>query len=159
PPYDRPPYTHACGDFLLADRISMLGVRGFDEGIRSARLHLDSRFCLTAMDAGLSCNLIGQIFHINHARSFTVLGDAYPDAKYQWDGDLPYLNRRDWGLANYHWEEAGERQWRVRLPVTRKPALPTQLTPAESRAADAVTSRIIARKSEIRARLPEANVR
>jgi hypothetical protein len=159
PPYDRPPYTHACGDFLLADRLSMLGVRGFDEGIRSARLHLDSRFCMTAMDAGLNCNLIGQIFHINHTQSYTVLGDAYPDAKYQWDGGLPYLNPRNWGLADHQWVEAGERQWRVSRPATDKPAPPPQFTAAEIEAADAVTRRIIARKSYFRPNVPEADAR
>ncbi len=154
PPFDKPPYTHACGDFLLTDRLTMLGLRGFDESVRSARLHLDSRFCFTAMTADLSCNLIGQIFHINHTNSYTVLGEKYPDVRYQWDGDLPYLNPRDWGLADHNWEQGGERYWHVRPPAGGKPTIPARLSPAEIEAADAVTRRIITRKREIRPDAP-----
>jgi hypothetical protein len=132
----------------------MLGLRGFDESVRSARLHLDSRFCLTAMAVDLSCNLIGQVFHINHTNSYTVLGEKYPDVRYQWDGDLPYLNPRDWGLADHRWEQCGERYWHVRPPAGGKPTIPARLPPEEIEAADAVTRRIIARKREIRPDAP-----
>ncbi len=35
----------------MVDRATMNGLRGFDEGISFARLHLDSRFCYNAMAA------------------------------------------------------------------------------------------------------------
>jgi len=151
PPYDRAPYTHACGDFLLVDRLTMAGLRGFDEGIRFARMHLDSRFCRTAMYAGLDCKLIGRIFHINHTKSYTVLGEKYPDQQYDYELGLPYLNSRDWGLADYDWTQTGERLWRVScLQGFKEGGIPEQFTRAERQVVNEVTSRVFAaREAEV----------
>lgn len=150
PPYDAPPYTNACGDFILVNRLTMLGVRGYDESIRSARLHLDSRFCWTAMHAGLNCNLIGQIFHINHNKSYSVMMDDYPDLRYDADQDLPYLNPRIWGLAEYTWKQQGDRYWYVGNPSGDPAAIiPAQFSEDELDAINAVTRKIIRRRSEL----------
>jgi len=109
PPYDQPPFTNACGDFIMMDRVSMLGIRGFDESIRFARAHLDSRCCTTALQAGMECELLGQIFHVDHAASMSNLGSAYPMSNYDFNLDLPYLNPPNWGLADARWADAGER--------------------------------------------------
>lgn len=111
-----PPYTNACGDFLLTDTGSMLGLRGFDESIRKARLHLDSRFAVTAMLAGLDCKMLGQIFHIDHKKSFRNTEGKYPGQSYSWRSDLPYLNPDDWGLGSFSWEERDDRLLRVSTP-------------------------------------------
>ncbi len=150
-PYDVPPYFHACGDFLLTDRISMLGIRGFDEGIRFARLHLDSRFCSTATAAGLHTNLAGQIFHISHTKSYTNQLTTYHDKPYAYRRGLPYLNGPNWGLADHAWEALGERSWRILRPVaTDRPAtIPVSLTDDDRAEINAVTRRIISRKNEL----------
>jgi hypothetical protein len=104
-----PPYTEASGDFILMDRLSMHRVRGFDEGIRRARLHLDSRCCATAMALGLRCLLIGRIYHIDHSTSHVnskgnAIGEISDVAV-----NIPYRNSDDWGLRNRVWEQRGER--------------------------------------------------
>jgi hypothetical protein len=114
PPYDVPPYTSACGDFILVDRPTMVGLRGFDESVRFARLHLDSRFCRVAMTGGLHCNLIGQIFHINHAKSYSNIGSSgYEKMTYDDGAGLPYLNGDDWGLWDFVWKQESDRLFLV----------------------------------------------
>ncbi|HZQ01795.1 MAG TPA: hypothetical protein VFB13_19790 [Reyranella sp.] len=150
PPYDVPPYFHACGDFLLTDRLSMQGIRGFDEGIRFARLHLDSRFCSTATAAGLNTNLAGQIFHISHTKSYTNQLTSYHDKPYAYRRGLPYLNGPQWGLADHVWESRGERLWSVRRPTKADGTvtMPFPFPENEVAAINAVTRRIIAAKNE-----------
>jgi hypothetical protein len=149
PPYDVPPYFHACGDFLLTDRLSMLGIRGFDEGIRFARLHLDSRFCSTAVSAGLHANLIGRIFHISHSNSYTNQLGNYRDRHYGYLRGLPYLNDAEWGLADHDWQRAGERLWIVTRPQADRVigAIPFTLSEDELAKVNAVTKRIIDAKN------------
>ena len=149
PPFDRPPFTNACGDFLMVDRRTALGLRGFDEGVRNARLHLDSRFCETAMAAGLDCALLGRIFHINHARSYTNMLEHYPDEPYDASAGLPTVNPAHWGLADHPWRRDGERLWHVGPVGTVGEgwgAVPAVLGAGDVAAANAVTSRLIAIK-------------
>ena len=113
PPFDQPPYTNASGDFIMMDRATLTGLRGMDEGIDFARLHLDSRMSTNALLAGLDCELLGRIFHISHLRSFSRMPSTYPDHQYLWDCGLPYLNGEDWGLAGRRWHQLGDRLWRV----------------------------------------------
>jgi hypothetical protein len=113
PPFDRPPYTNASGDFIMMDRASLVGLRGMDEGIDFARLHLDSRMATNALQAGLDCELLGQIFHISHLRSFSREPSTYPDHQYLWDCGLPYLNGENWGLADRLWRPLSDRLWQV----------------------------------------------
>lgn len=113
PPYDQPPFTNACGDFLMLDRRTMAGIRGFDEGVRGARLHLDTRFARTAMAAGLDCRLLGRIFHITHSNSHTVRVLA---PTYGYELGLPYCNPPNWGLGDHAWSRIGDRLWQVGLP-------------------------------------------
>lgn len=150
PPYDTPPYFHACGDFLLTDRLSMLGIRGFDEGIRFARLHLDSRFCSTATAAGLHTNLAGQIFHISHTKSYTNQLNNYHDRPYAYRLGLPYLNGPQWGLADHAWQQQDERLWKVRRAMAgdRQDSIPFSPSQQEREQVNAVTRRIIASKND-----------
>lgn len=113
-----PPYTNACGDFLLLDRATMNGMRGLDEAIRGARLHVDSRFAINAMIAGARCEMLGQIFHINHGQSYINVAEHYPGREYRWDLNLPYVNPKTWGLDEFTWENTAERIEHVRLPLT-----------------------------------------
>lgn len=113
PPFDRPPYTNASGDFIMMDRLTLAGLRGMDESIDFARLHLDSRMSMNALQAGLDCQLMGQIFHISHSRSFSRAVSTYPDHEYIWDCSLPYLNGGNWGLADRSWRRLSDRLWQV----------------------------------------------
>lgn len=120
PPYNIIPYTNSCGDFILLDRISMQGLRGFDENITFARTHLDTRFCLTAILAGFSCELLGQIYHIDHAHSMVNMGDKYSTIstiQYGYQENLPYLNSIDWGLKKFNWTLKRDRLYQVSLPI------------------------------------------
>jgi hypothetical protein len=150
PPFNQPPFTNACGDFLMVDRRTALGLRGFDEGVRNARLHLDSRFCETAMAASLDCELLGRIFHINHARSYTNMLEHYPDEAYDASAGLPTVNLAAWGLADHPWRQESERLWHI-APVGTVGegwgAVPTALSAEDVATANAVTSRLIALKS------------
>jgi hypothetical protein len=110
---DAPPYTNACGDFILMDRHSMQRIRGFDENIRGARLHLDSRCCMSALALGLRCRLIGHVYHIDHTRSFVNLGERYPGESPDVHASIPYRNPDNWGLRDRLWEQKGERLFYV----------------------------------------------
>ncbi|MBS0221762.1 MAG: hypothetical protein JSR91_13565 [Proteobacteria bacterium] len=131
-PFDQPPFINASGDFIMMDRATLTGLRGMDEGIDFARLHLDSRMSTNALQAGLDCQLLGQIFHISHSRSFSRMPSSYPDHDYTWDCGLPYLNGDNWGLADRRWRRLSDRIWHVSdestgaedsLPQTRNPDL------------------------------------
>lgn len=137
PPFDRPPYINASGDFIMMDRATLTGLRGMDEGIDFARLHLDSRMSTNALQAGLDCELLGQIFHISHSRSFSHRPpSAYPDHEYTWDCGLPYLNDEDWGLADRLWRAHSERLWQVSdAPTGAQPTLPQTRDPEFDRRA------------------------
>jgi hypothetical protein len=110
---DCPPYYRTCGDFILMDRASMQRVRGFDENIRNARLHLDSRCCASAMALGLKCRLIGHVYHIDHSRSFENSNGDYPGEIPDIHAGIPYQNPDNWGLGDRLWEEMGERLFYV----------------------------------------------
>ena len=158
PPYDKPPYSHASGDFLLVDRVTMAGLRGFDESIRWARLHLDSRFCFTAMHAGLDCELAGRIFHINHRNAYTNRRDDYPGRSYDYSAGLPYLNAPDWGLARFEWSADSERLWRIGIPTARGHHwMPPSLSGTEVDVADEMTHRLALLRAALQPEAPLAD--
>jgi len=148
PPYDRPPYTNASGDFSMVDTGTMFGIRGYDEGVKNARLHIDARFGLTAMSVIDDCKLLGRVFHVSHASSHgsgqqRTLGQIYDHT-----ANLPYANPRTWGLASYGWKSIGERLYGVSMPsLWRRKNLPN----AALRAARAEGERIAAQIAGIRA--------
>ncbi len=156
PPYDTPPYTHACGDFMMVDRATMNGLRGYDESISFARLHLDSRFARNTMIAELGCELLGRIYHINHTNSFINRQNDYPGKSYDYNADMPYLNPLDWGLHSYLWTELGERLWQISLPDSGRPA--DGLTGAETTIANDVLKRLAEVKSTVQPPKPSAQI-
>jgi hypothetical protein len=111
PPFDKPPYTNGCGDFLLLDRATFVAVRGFDETGRI--LHNDSRFAQMPMILNLRAKLIGDIYHISHSKSLINKGAPDPSELSDHLADFPYLNGPDWGLAQFHWTRVGDRLLRV----------------------------------------------
>lgn len=130
PPYDAPPFTNASGDFLMADRASMLALRGFDERVHHGRLHLDSRFALNAMHVCSRAELLGRIFHISHARSWVNHAvPTYAGARINPRREVPYLNGDDWGLAAMRWSRSasGSRVWNVSFGDGGLPDVPAGL--------------------------------
>ncbi len=155
-----PPYTNACGDFLLLDRGTMRGLRGLDEGIRGARLHVDSRFAMNSMIAGNECEMLGRIYHINHEKSYRNNETNYPGREYRWDLGLPYVNQSDWGLEHFDWEPLGERILQVALP--QEAMSPKPPPRSDSPALVAQESTVFERLESIRMRTqperPRANI-
>jgi hypothetical protein len=143
----------------MVDRVTMAGLRGFDESIRFARLHLDSRFCLTAMQASLDCELLGRIFHINHRNAYTNRPNDYPGRRYAFDANLPYLNPPDWGLARMAWTREDDRTWRISLPAGRSSGvMPPSLTGPEIVRADTVTRALVERREGTHPEEPRADL-
>src|ERR1700680_714098 len=116
-PYDAPPYTNAAGDFSMLDVATMRGIRGYDEDITFARLHIDARFGLTAMTVVNDCELLGRIFHVSHVRSHSNPSSKAPGRSYDYTENLPYANLESWGLADYDWIKTGDRVYTVRIPA------------------------------------------
>jgi hypothetical protein len=109
----KPPYTNACGDFILMDRASFHKIRGYDETLPYGRLHLDGRCCLSAMDLGLRCRLIGHVYHIDHSRSYANLKSLYVEQPYDYTVDIPYQNPETWGLQDRTWVKVQDRLYYV----------------------------------------------
>ncbi len=145
PPYDRPPFTNACGDFLMLDRSTMLGLRGFDETVRKGRLHLDSRFALNAMAVCGEAELLGRIFHLSHARSFvnTPIG-GYAGLRINPAREVPYLNAAAWGLGAYSWRRSPDcgRVWLLDPPHQAQRSRPLRVGPITRLRALATTRRL-----------------
>jgi hypothetical protein len=155
PPYDQPPYTNAAGDFSMLDAGTMFGLRGYDEGVTYARLHIDARFGLAAMSVVNDCRLLGRIFHVSHAKSHSNPTSRAAGRIYDYTANLPYLNSPAWGLANYDWHEQGQRLFHVRLPVGEAVhAIPDYLPAAAREAAVSTHSRVLAARNRNRPDAP-----
>lgn len=122
----------------------MAGVRGLDENIKFARLHLDSRFCATTMSAADDCRLLGRVYHINHSKSL-INRPKTAGMQYRWDASLPYLNPSNWGLADFEWRQTGERLYTVSLPKAEAVSLiPDNLTARAREQASITRARLCA---------------
>jgi len=124
PPFDQPPYTNASGDFILIDRASFIAIRGVDESVRKARLHLDSRCVISLHRLDLPTVLLGRIFHISHRLSLTNVGAKFyrEDPSYDYLADLPYFNGENWGLGWAAWTQPQQRLKRVSMPRSGRSA-------------------------------------
>jgi len=153
PPFEEPPYTNACGDFILLDQASVMAVRGFDESVRNARLHTDARYCWTAMKLGISCDLIGHVYHINHGQSYTNLRENYPGADYDYEANIPYLNPDEWGLGDHEWHRVSDRLFEVKpsaegvIPDFLQ--IPEPLTPRDARKIKRQRAKLVAARKNI----------
>jgi hypothetical protein len=155
PPYDKPPYTNASGDFIMMDRTALAGLRGMDESINFARLHLDSRMTTNALLAGLDCELLGRIFHISHMRSFSRMWSTYSDHQYIWDSGLPYLNGENWGLADRRWRCLADWLWQVSDEPTGEAAtLPQPFDPGLDQRGGELRARLQRLREEQRTETP-----
>ena len=97
------------GDFLLLDRASLHGVRGFNEVYRVARVGVDHNFVVKVLSDGLSIRDIGgPVYHLNHLGSYRITRHVYkgreaaaPYGNIRWQSrGVIYVNPTTWGLAN-----------------------------------------------------------
>ena len=102
----RPPcYTNASGDFLLLDRDSYHGLRGFNEVYRVAKVHMDSNFCLKAYSSGLTITpLAAPVYHVglgtlnSQVKLYANRPADAPWGDTRWKRAVIYDNDPDWGL-------------------------------------------------------------
>ena len=101
-----PWFTNASGDFLLLDRESCHGLRGFNEVYRSAKIHIDGNFCVKAYKSGLAIVDIGApVYHVGrgtlHAQAGSYRGrpEEAPWGDIRWRSDVIYDNPPEWGLG------------------------------------------------------------
>ena len=102
-----PLFSSGAGDFLLADRETFHGLRGFNEVYRAARAGIDLNFMVKVVGAGIPiADIGGPVYHLNHLGSMRISKALHRDrADSPW-GDLgwhssrvTYNNRDEWGLA------------------------------------------------------------
>lgn len=103
----KPPYlTNAAGDFLLLDRFSFHSLRGFNEVVRFAKIHIDANFCFHAQEHGLLiADTRAPVFHVGEG-TFRVQRRAYRDRPAEapwgdnWRKQMLYDNPANWGLRD-----------------------------------------------------------
>jgi len=143
PPYNKPPHTNASGDFSMMDTGTMYGVRGYDESINFARMHIDSRLGWTALSACDGCEILGRIFHISHEHSHsTDRTRKVPGRIYNYMAGLPYLNPENWGLGDFDWRRIADRLYSVHVPNGHANPPPDNLDPAVRERAKNVTQKL-----------------
>ena len=103
----KPPYlTNAAGDFLLLDRYSFHALRGFNEVVRFAKIHIDANFCFHARENGLLIADVGApVYHVGEG-TFRAQRRAWRDRPSDapwgdnWRKQLLYDNPANWGLGD-----------------------------------------------------------
>ncbi len=115
PPNNQPPFTNASGDFIMFDRATFRGFRGFDESVTTARLHIDRRCVMQSHLIGLPAVLLGRIYHIFHTQSYANPKQTRVSRiLYNHKDNLPFLNPDNWGLWDRTWERTHDRIWHVK---------------------------------------------
>jgi len=101
-----PHLTNAAGDFLLLDRFSFHALRGFNEVIRFAKIHIDANFCFHARGQGLLIADTGaRVYHVGEG-TFRAQRRVYRDRPAEapwgdnWRKQMLYDNPRNWGLGD-----------------------------------------------------------
>jgi len=103
----RPPYyTNASGDFLLLDRTSYHDIRGFNEIVRVAKIHMDTNFCLKAFSSGLTISpMSASVYHVGrgtwNSQRLLYTGNPHdaPWGDSRWKRAVVYDNPPTWGLS------------------------------------------------------------
>jgi len=126
----KPPYlTNAAGDFLLLDRFSFHALRGFNEIIRFAKIHIDANFCFHARENGLLVADTGaRVYHVGEGTfraQRRVYRDRPSDAPWgdNWRKQMLYDNAPNWGLGDAPVIERNARHFRVEFDDRAVPPL------------------------------------
>jgi hypothetical protein len=126
----KPPYfTNASGDFLLLDRFSFHALRGFNEIVRFAKIHIDANFCFHVRAHGLSIADTGaHVYHFGEGtfRAQRRVYRARPsDAPWggNWRKQMLYDNPPSWGLGDAPVVQRDNRHGRVEFDDRAVPPL------------------------------------
>lgn len=110
PPY----YLGAGGDFVLAARETWLQSTGFNEVVRWTTRAKDWQFFLGVAARGIPIQLLGDVYHLDHAQGFRRTPQEQRDSTAahfggNWDFEfgVPVTNREGWGLARCREEPDG----------------------------------------------------
>lgn len=105
----KPPFMgSATGDFVLLDRASFHGIRGFNEVYRVARIGIDRNLLVKAIATGIRIEDIGgPVYHENHEGSYRLNPTAYAGREQEahwgnrrWhSAGVSYVNATSWGLS------------------------------------------------------------
>jgi hypothetical protein len=104
-----PLYAGGSGDFILIERESLHGLRGFNEVYRLARVGIDVNFLVKAYSSGYHIADIGSpVYHTNHVGSFrttkNVASAETAEAAWGMQGwpsrEVIYDNSEAWGLRD-----------------------------------------------------------
>ncbi len=100
-------YANAAGDFLLLDGQTYRELRGFNEVFRESKIHKDANFCVHARRRGLAVEVLGTVYHFDHASSWNNVKHLYganhataPFGRSDWDWESDYGNPPSWGLGD-----------------------------------------------------------
>jgi hypothetical protein len=100
-------YSNASGDFLMLDGDTYRDLRGFNEVYRQSKIHKDSNFCVHATVRGLTPEVIGTVYHLDHESSWNNVMHIYLANTNEshvgpprWDWERDYENPPEWGLAD-----------------------------------------------------------
>lgn len=104
-----PLYAGGSGDFILSERESLHGLRGFNEVYRLARVGVDVNFLVKAYSSGYRIADIGSpVYHTNHVGSFRTTKNvaSAETAEVAWgtrgwpSRSVIYDNPDSWGLRD-----------------------------------------------------------
>jgi len=126
---DPPAYTNGAGDFQCMTTVTWREVKGFDEGIRWAKIHKDARLCHQVLALGGSVSASGTCYHMYHPDSYIHNPKrGARDAPWgpEWDARhrLPYTNPENWGLTDSRLEEIASNVYRLVPTIPLRAKLP-----------------------------------
>jgi hypothetical protein len=149
----------SAGDFTLMHRDFFLKSQGHYEGIRFSNNHLDTLLGRQVLALGGTCQILGQVFHADHADSwnnFTIddvfahhHGADYNSMKIP----VPYRNPDHWGLSDYPEEKRSDEVWEIGVPKSmtlRKDAPASVLIPRELKGVAVASQKLAEAIKEIR---------
>jgi hypothetical protein len=128
----KPPFfTNAAGDFLLLDRSSFHALRGFNEVLRVAKIHIDANFCYRAdaqgfllVDTGMCIYHLGEGTYRAERRAYRARPADAPWG-INWRKQVLYDNPPNWGLGDAPVVQRDPRHWRLEFDDRAVPPLVT----------------------------------
>ena len=99
------------GEFGFASKQMWERARGYDESLVRHRIGVDKRGVAQLIAHGARSERGGIVFHLAHPTSCTEGVQEHHGELATWEGDLPYENDQNWGLADRQETEIAERVW------------------------------------------------
>jgi hypothetical protein len=99
------------GEFAFAGKRLWERAGGYDESLVRHRIGVDKRGIAQMIAHGATTERAGIVFHLAHPTSCTEAVQDHHGELASWEGDLPYENNPNWGLADRKEIEIAERVW------------------------------------------------